>query len=88
MATIEEKITMTICPTLSIDWPGPKSSTCSYPTIEGCKKNMKKPRRVNASMSEHIDQFHHATVPISSGKYKAVRVARLQAITFGIEEWA
>ena len=49
---------------------------------------MKKPRRVNASMSEHIDQFLHATVPISSGKYKAVRVARLQAITFGIEKWA
>ena len=92
VATIEEKIAMTICPRhrkrVTTDWPGRKSSTCLYPTHWGPQKTMKKLRRVNTTMSEGIYQFHHATVPISSGKYKSVRVARLQPIIFEIEEWA
>ena len=71
VATDEEKISMTICPRhrkkLTSDWAGRKSNTCSYPTHRGAHKSMKKPRRVNATLSEEIYQIHHATVPIGSG---------------------
>lgn len=74
VATDEEKSSMTICPRhrkkLTIDWAGRKSNTCSYPTHRGPRKTIKKPRRVNTTLSEEIYQFHHATVPIGSGKCK------------------
>lgn len=74
VATENEKISMTICPRhrkkLTTDWAGRKSNTCSYPSHRGPRKTIMKPRRVNATLSEEIYQFHHATVPIGSGKYK------------------
>ena len=83
VATENEKISMTICPKhrkkLTTDWAGRKSNTCSYPTHQGPRKSMKKPRRINATLSEEIFQMHHATVPIGSGKYKLCP-ARPQAI--------
>ena len=74
VATENEKISMTICPRhrrkLTTDCAGRKSNTCSYPSHRGPRKTIKKPRRVNTTLSEEIYQFHHATVPIGSGKYK------------------
>ena len=74
VTTENEKISMTICPRhrkkLTTDWAGRKSSTCSYPSHRGPRKTIKQPRRVNATLSEEIYQFHHATVPIGSGRYK------------------
>lgn len=71
VVTEEEKLQLTICPrhrkTLTTDWAGRKSNTCSYPTHRGPKKGIKKVRRVNASMSAQIYQIHHCTVPIGSG---------------------
>lgn len=74
VVTDNEKLSMTICPRhrkkLTTDWAGRKSNTCSYPSHRGPRKTIRKPRRVNAILSEEIYQFHHATVPIGSGKYK------------------
>ena len=72
VATEDEKMSMTICPShrkkLTTDWAGRKSNTCSYPSHREPRKTIKKPRRVNATLSEEIYRFHHATVPIGSGK--------------------
>ena len=72
IATEDEKMSMTICPShrklLTTDWAGRKSNTCSYPSHRGPRRAIKKPRRVNATLSEEIYRFHHATVPISSSK--------------------
>ena len=72
VATEDEKMSMTICPShgkkLTTDWAGRKSNTCSYPSHPGPRKTIKKPRCVNATLSEEIYRFHHATVPIGSGK--------------------
>ena len=42
---------MTICPKhrreLTVDWAGRKSSTCSYPSHRGPRKQMKNVRRIN-----------------------------------------
>ena len=47
---------MTICPKhrreLTVDWRGRKSSTCSYPSHKGQRKQVKDPRRVNYAMSK------------------------------------
>ena len=75
VTTDNEEMSMTICPRhrkkLTTDWAGRKSNTCSYPSHRGPRKTIKKPRRVNATLSEEIYQFHQATVPIGSGKYKS-----------------
>ena len=34
-------------------------------------ETIKKPRHVNATLLEEIYQFHQATIPIGSGKYKS-----------------
>ena len=80
VVTDSEKLSMTIwiCPRhrkkLTTDWAGRKSNTCSYPSHRGPRKTIRKPRRVNAILSEEIYQFHHATVPIGSGKYNLCAV--------------
>ena len=78
VVTDNEKLSMTVCPRhrkkLTTDWAGRKSNTCSYPSHRGPQKTIKKPRRVNAILSEEIYQFHHVTVPIGSGKYKLCAV--------------
>ena len=81
VTTENEKISLTICPRhrkkLTTDWAGRKSNRCSYPSHRGLRKTIKKPCCVNGTLSEEIYQFHHATVPIDSGKYKYC-AARLQ----------
>ena len=61
-----------ICPKhrrmLTIDWPGRKSSTCTYPSHAGTRKQMKNYRRVNFVMSEEIFDRFQTSVPIGSGK--------------------
>ena len=75
VVTDSEKLSMTIClRKLTTDWAGRKSNTCSYPSHRGPRKTIRKPRRVNAILSEEIYQFHHATVPIGSGKYNLCAV--------------
>ena len=78
VVTDSEKLSMTICPRhrkkLTTDWAGRKSNTCSYPSHRVPRKTIRKPRRVNAILSEEIYQFHHVTVPIGSGKYNLCAV--------------
>ena len=70
-----EKLSMTICPRkLTTDWAGRKSDTCSYPSHRGPRKSIRKPRRVNVTLSEEIYQFHHTTIVIGLGKYKLCAV--------------
>jgi len=68
---IKDTEAMTICPKhrrdLTVDWPGRKRSTCSYPTHIGQRKQLKQPRRVNISMSKEIFSLHGAVVPVGSG---------------------
>lgn len=63
---------MTICPkhrkSLTTDWQGRKSRVCSYPAHKGPRKQLKLPRRVNASMSAEIHQLFDSVLPIGSGK--------------------
>ena len=63
---------------LTTDWDDRKRTTCSYPTHRGPRKSIKKPRRVNATMSEEMYQIHHAIARVGSGKCK-LRAARPQA---------
>lgn len=68
--TVEE---MTICPKhrveLTLEWPGGKRKTCSFPSHKGQRKQLKSYRRVNASMSAEIFSRHGVSVPIGSGKF-------------------
>ena len=61
---------MTICPKhrqeLTVDWAGRKSSTCSYPSHRGPRKQMKNVRRIN--ISEEVFARYQISVPIGSGK--------------------
>jgi len=70
----ESEITaMTVCPkhrkSLTTDWEGRKSRSCLHPNHKGQRKQMKSPRRVNATMSEEIFDLHKEVVPIGAGKY-------------------
>ena len=62
----------TICPKhrreLRVDWAGRKSSTCSYPSQRGPRKQMKNVRRINISISEEVFSCYQISVPIGSGK--------------------
>ena len=64
---------MTVCPKhrreLTIDWPGRKRNTCTYPSHKGPRKHLKTLRRVNSSMSMEIYNRFDQLVPIGSGKY-------------------
>ena len=64
---------MTVCPKhrreLTIDWPGRKRNTCTYPSHKGPRKQLKTLRRVNSSMSMEIYNRFDQLVPIGSGKY-------------------
>lgn len=68
-ATVGE---MTICPKhreeLTLEWPGGKRKTCSFPSHKGQRKQLKSYRRINASMSTEIFSRHGVSVPIGSGK--------------------
>ena len=63
---------MTICPkhrrALTVDWAGRKSSTRSYPSHRGPRKQMKNVRRINISISEEVFDRYQIPVPIGSGK--------------------
>ena len=63
---------MKICPKhrreLTVDWAGRKSSTCSYPSHRGPRKQMKNVRRINISISEEVFARYQISVPIGSGK--------------------
>ena len=63
---------MTICPKhrreLTVDWAGRKSSTCSYPSHRGPRKQMKNVRRIYISISEEVFARYQISVPIGSGK--------------------
>lgn len=63
---------MTICPKhrreLTLDWPGRKRTTCTYPLHKGPYKQLKSLRRINSSMSMEIFNRFNQVVPIGSGK--------------------
>ena len=63
---------MYICPKhrrdLTVDWRGRKSSTCSYPSPKGQRKQVKGPRRVNYAVSKEIFALHNAVVPVGSSE--------------------
>ena len=63
---------MTICPKqrreLRVDWVGRKSSTCSYPSHRGPRKQMENIRRINISISEEVLASYQISVSIGSGK--------------------
>ncbi|KAL9974162.1 hypothetical protein ACROYT_G011171 [Oculina patagonica] len=87
VVTNDEKLSMIICPRhrkkLTTDWPGRKSSTCSYPSHRGPRKSMKMPRRVNQTMSEEIYQIHHGIVPIGSAVCSTCRGAHYKSREIG-----
>lgn len=72
-ATHDQTEAMTICPkhrrSLTTDWQGRKSSSCTYPIHNGQRKQLKSTRRVNALMSAEIHRMYNALVPIGSGKF-------------------
>ena len=63
---------MTICPKhrreLTVDWAGRKSSTCSYPSHRGPRKQMQNVRRINVSISEEVFARYQISVPVGYGK--------------------
>ena len=63
---------MTICPKhrreLTVDWAGRKSSTCSYPSHRGPRKQMKNVRRINVSISEEVFARYQISAPVGYGK--------------------
>ncbi|XP_015759339.1 PREDICTED: uncharacterized protein LOC107338616 isoform X3 [Acropora digitifera] len=74
---------MTICPKhrreLTIDWAGRKSSTCSYPSHRGPRKQMKNVRRINISISEEVFARYQISVPIGSAICASCRATHYKA---------
>ena len=69
----EEIAILTICPKhrtdLTTDWPGRKSTTCTYPLhVKKRKKATSSIRRVNMTMSKDIKEILNISLPIGSGK--------------------
>ena len=73
-ASVEEITTLTICPKhrkdLTTDWPGRKSTVCTYPFhTQRRKKAKSSTRRVNMTMSKDLKEILNISLPIGSGKY-------------------
>ena len=69
---LQRTVEMTIYPKHrrehTVDWAGRESSTCSYPSHRGLRKQMKNVRRINISVSEELFTRYQISVPIGSGK--------------------